>query len=341
PYRLLQRITVFITPSQAAAVLSLPLMTIYLLISGSSIPAIRSFIMISLFLFGLLIGRKGFWLNSLLLAAVLISVWDPSALLSLSFQLSFAAVLFIGLAVGCSERSPAEELADPRDKPGEIRGRAFSVLRSSFLISLAASIGTAPLVVYAFHYISLISPIANLLFMPLIGFLLLPVALLAAFVFLFTGHYPFSDLIGPVTDLALKGVSLLASVPFADLKVPAVPVISVISFYGGICLYFFFRQRHGWPQLRAMLVPSGLVFVSLFPVLSGSAGMAVTFLDVGQGDAAVIEASGKTVVIDIGRTGRETGAFLSYLGRRKVDALVLTHADDDHSAGASYLAGRF
>jgi competence protein ComEC len=62
-----------------------------------SYPAIRSFIMIVLFSLGLLLGRKGFWLNTLLFAAVLIVAFDPEALTDLSFQLSFLASLCIGL----------------------------------------------------------------------------------------------------------------------------------------------------------------------------------------------------------------------------------------------------
>ena len=62
PYSWLQRITLYFTPSQGAAALSLPFMLAYLALSGWSIPAVRSFIMISLFLIGLLIGRKRFWL---------------------------------------------------------------------------------------------------------------------------------------------------------------------------------------------------------------------------------------------------------------------------------------
>jgi competence protein ComEC len=80
PYRILQRITIFLTPSQAAAILCFPFMLAYLGLSGASTPAVRSFIMISLFLLGLLIGRKGFWLNSLLFAAFVIVAWEPKVI---------------------------------------------------------------------------------------------------------------------------------------------------------------------------------------------------------------------------------------------------------------------
>ncbi len=97
PHRVLQAFTLYLTPSQASALFALPFMFFYLALSGASIPALRSFLMINIFLLGLLIGRKGFWLNSLLFAAFVLCVWDPSALLSISFQLSFLAVFCIGL----------------------------------------------------------------------------------------------------------------------------------------------------------------------------------------------------------------------------------------------------
>src|SRR4030043_14057 len=87
PYRILQRITIFLTHSQTAALLCLPFMLAYLGLSGGSIPAVRSFIMIGLFLLGLLIGRKGLWLNSLFFAAFVLAIWDPKVILDLSFQL--------------------------------------------------------------------------------------------------------------------------------------------------------------------------------------------------------------------------------------------------------------
>ncbi|MGE5237575.1 MAG: ComEC/Rec2 family competence protein [Chloroflexota bacterium] len=136
-------------PVQTAAVFSLPFVTGYLGISDMGIPSIRSFIMITLFLFGLLLQRKGFWLNTLLCAACIILLIDPSALLNLSFQLSFIAVLCIGLAEE-AERKPAGQSgndAEPDDpsSPTDLHTRCktsacllkqcLSLPRSALLVS--------------------------------------------------------------------------------------------------------------------------------------------------------------------------------------------------------------
>lgn len=234
PRRILQRLTMYLTPSQIAAVASLPFMLMYLFISGASIPALRSFIMINVFLLGLLIGRKGFWLNSLVFAAFLICVWDPSAILTISFQLSFLAVFFIGYAFGEREEKPVNE---------RVPARVTGYLKNSLILTLAASLGTAPLVAYYFHYFSVISPLANLLITPFIGLVLVALSLLAAFSYIFTGYYPFQSLVALATDISIKGVTLFASIPFADIRMPAFPSVVIILFYTGILVYILSGKK--------------------------------------------------------------------------------------------------
>ena len=77
-------------------------------------------------------------------------------------------------------------------------------------------------------------------------------------------------------------------------------------------------------------------------VMSEKKDLSVTFVDVGQGDSAVMELPDKkTIVVDTGRTGKETAAYLRYQGKRDIDALVLTHSHPDHTGGMEYLMKRF
>jgi competence protein ComEC len=325
PYAVLQRVTLYFTPSQVAATVSLPFMLLYLLISGYSIPAVRSFIMITVFLVGLLIQRKGFWLNSLLFAACMICLWDPSAILSISFQLSFLAVFFIGVFVVDREQ----------EKTGG--SRVLRVLTGPLFLTLSASLGTAPLVAYYFHYVSIISPLANLLITPFIGFIVVPLSLVSAFTFIFSGHYPFTTVIAALYEASIKGVMFCASVPFADMAVPAFPLVLVIVFYAGIGVYLLGGRRSS-----LLVVPLLPLIFFLVVTAAGRRDMSVTYLDVGQGDSAVVKGfSGKTIVVDTGRTGREVEGYLRFIGKRAIDALVITHADGDHSGGMGFLMKRF
>ena len=328
PYGLLQRLTLCASPLQVAAVICMPLMFLYLGLSGGSLPAVRSCIMISLFLAGLLLGRKGFWLHTILLAASTFVLWDPVVVFSLSFQLSFIAVVFIGFAV--AKRDEGEGVKGKESKP-----TAF--VSSSLRLTLAATIGTAPLVAYYFHYLSLISPLANLLIAPLVGFIVIPLALISSFSYLLTGVYLFAPFVAAATDISLRLVRVMAQIPYADIAVPAFPLALILFFYMAFLVYLVSGRK------RVLLLVPFLPFLGylLFSLVS-PAGLSVTFLDVGQGDSAVIELpDGKTMVVDTGSTGRELAGFLTYAGKRRIDVLALTHSHPDHAGGLAYILERF
>ena len=331
PYQYLQRLTIWLSPSQVAALLSLPFMILYLGISGSSIPAVRSFIMISLFLFGLLIARKGFWLNSLLFAAVILVVWDPEVIEDLSFQLSFIAVFFLGFSL--EKKDKVDEASEPKEK----RGRIVRYIKEAVLLSAAATLGTAPLAAYYFHYVSLVSPLSNLVVVPLVGFVVIPLSLISSFAYIFSGYYIFAPLVSASSDLTIVLVKFFAGIPFADLRVPAFPPVLCILFYAGFILYLASKRNK---KLLALPFIPFCVYAIL--VISEKKDLRVTFVDVGQGDSAVMELPDKkTIVVDTGRTGREVAAYLKYLGKRDIDALVLTHSHPDHTGGLEYLMKRF
>ena len=377
PYRILQRVTIYLTPSQAAAIFCAPFMLAYLALSGASIPAVRSFLMITLFLFGLLLGQKGYWLNSLLFAAFMIVLWEPDAVFSISFQLSFLAVLLIGLAV---QKTGGER----------VYGKVSGYLRNALLMTLSASLGTAPLVAYYFHYFSVISPVSNLILAPLIGFLLIPISVVSCFLFLATGHFVFTPVVSFFADISIAAVKAMSSVPHASVAVPAFPPLLLVIFYPALIAFLVMNRlrRNGDPLIRlphadaspavgvdsrAENVPvrssvrngplgaytasgkmrwgkeSYFLVVSLLPiviyfflVISEKRELGVTFLDAGQGDSAVVEfPDGKIMVIDTGKTGRETASFLSYKGKESIDYLVLSHSHPDHAGGLGALRRKF
>ncbi len=361
PERVLAKITIVISPSQVAALIAVPALTLYLGISDLSYPAIRSFLMILLFLLGLLLGRQGMWLNTLLFAACAITAFDPEALSDLSFQLSFVAVLSIGLVTDWlrsrwqtrpDEGSPINPgnaaIAGNGDSLPKRCGR---VLAASVLVSCAATLGTAPLTALTFHYSSLIAPISNLVITPLIGFLILPWALAGSFIYLLFGVFPLPDLLGSSTGFLLGIVESAARWKWAAVRIEAFPALFLVIFYGILALLVLTRillpavTGRGKAILRSADAAVLLVLLALsfsWGMLQKRDGVLITFLDVGQGEATVIELpDNRVMVLDTGRAWQPVMNFLRFRGVRTVDALILSHAHPDHVAGFAALRRDF
>lgn len=323
PYNILIRLTIYLTPSQLSAILSFPFMLFYLLLSGSSIPAIRAFIMISLFLLGILISRKGYWFSFLALSAFIIVLWEPENIKSISFQLSFLAVLFIGFSI--------KEFEHEKEN-----SKIKRLIKKTLMITLFASIGTAPIVAYYFHYVSLISPLTNLLIAPVIGFIVIPLSVLSSFIFLFTGKFVFDSLISFFTDYSIQLIKIFADIPYSSVNVPAIPLIIIIFFYISFNFYFRFKRKY------LLVVPFIPIIIFIIVSLFKEKDLSVTFLDVGQGDSAVIQLPDNyVIVLDTGRTGYEAASLLRYLGKETIDVLVISHIHPDHTGGISYLLRNF
>lgn len=327
PFRILNRLTAYITPKKASAILTIPFMILYLFMSGFTTPAIRSYIMISLSLWGYLLGRKRVWLNSILFAAFIILVLQPEALLTISFQLSFLAVLFIGLAVNRSFDKESEQA---------FISKSLSYLRETFLVTNAALLGTLPIIMYVFHYIPLISPISNVISVPILCLIILPMAFLGSLIYLTTGWFPFSSILYFITETYIKMVGLLASIPYASIPVRQFPIIFIVLMYAGLLLFFSHRLR----RISLIILSITFVLILSFYFISGSISQ-VTFLSVGDGDAAVIETKNKTIVMDTGKSGKEVRNYLIYKGKDSIDAIILSHAESDHFGGLGLLLKNF
>jgi competence protein ComEC len=121
---------------------------------------------------------------------------------------------------------------------------------------------------------------------------------------------------------------------FVSVTVPAFPLLPVITFYVGLLLIMFQSKK----VYGAVLVPLSLVVMFGYAFLPDDTAFEATFLDVGQAESAVIKLPDKKVmVVDTGKDGKQTAAYLDYIGVDEVDALILSHAGYDHAGGIHYL----
>jgi competence protein ComEC len=156
--------------------------TFYLAISGGSIATQRAFVMIALVLAGRLFGRRALTLRNAALAAFLILLLTPEALLDPGFQMSFAAV--VALIAAYEELTRRRRRTDPREVAanGLILSGALKVglwLGAILMTSLIAGAATGAIGAYHFHRIAPLGPLINLIAMPLVTVLVMPMAVLA------------------------------------------------------------------------------------------------------------------------------------------------------------------
>ncbi|KJU84995.1 Competence protein ComEC/Rec2 [Candidatus Magnetobacterium bavaricum] len=270
---------------------------------------------------------------------LLSSLLSQRPFFTISFQLSFGAVFFIGLAVHRPTGNQLDQVDTTAYKPpaGFIQ-RLIVALKESLLVSVAASAGTMPIVVYYFHSCSVVTVLANLIVVPYTGFVIMPLVLLSSVVFALSGRFVLVGIINLTTARMLDIIGGMAAIPFASINVPTFAPVLLVLIYLSVFLFYRIRdKRVAWvPMLLVMLLFAGSYFYT------GNGEMRIAFLDVGQGDGVVVETpGGHVVVIDTGRTGREVEGYLRYRGKDEIDAIVLSHSDNDHSGGFFRLLDKF
>lgn len=335
-----------------AAGLTIPCIIVYAFIAGGGISVIRAAIMVITFLFSILLNRERNLLHTLALAAFLILIVSPPSLFDVSFQLSFLAVLSILYLVPRILQEFKQEGISLLLKTSW-KKNLLKYIRLSLLVTGVAILGTAPLVALHFNRFSPIGFFTNLFIIPWVGFLIVPLSLIASILSFF--FVPLANVLininGFITLILLKVLTFFASIPYASFFVSTPTIFEIILFY--LLLFLVVHLQKG-KKIRYLFVGLCLLFAldlafwnlrDLF-----QKDFKVTFIDVGHGDSILVEfPRGKKMLIDGGGLyedrfdiGKNVIApFLWKKKIRRIDTLVLTHPDPDHLKGLIFIASQF
>jgi len=342
----LERLSCRINPKQLAVVITLPLVVFYTLLSGAHVATVRSLMMITLYLLAVWFGHERQILIALGVSAGFTTLFNPMVIYDLSFQLSYVSVFAIALALQLTH-DLEEEWEDVQPLGEKIK----KWIKQYLLISCAATLATLPLVAYYFNQVAWLGVLANMVVVPFVGLFVVPLGILSSILTLVFGldHLPLAWLSQPILDGLSVLVRSLANTPGAEWHVASPALLAIAGFY--VCLLFALQYH----QLVLRLASTAVVIVLIVwwvwspRQIFHDDTLRTTFLDVGQGDATLLELpDGQTVLIDGGAAyerwdmGRMVvGPYLWDRGIRKIDHLVATHPQLDHVGGLAWIIQHF
>jgi competence protein ComEC len=312
----------------ASSLLTVGGVVFYVLLTGGSPPIVRAGLMMSLYLLALIVGRERDLANAVALAAFVLLLWNPLYLFDAGFQLTFVATGAILLALRRFDLSRLPRL--PR------------WVLASLLASTAATLATGILLAFHFNRVSLMGVVANLVMVPLGGCLTAVGMVYSLLLLCLPQGIPLLQLgVSSLSKGMITIASIFAALPLASIRLYTPTPLMVLTGYGllGLILFPGGRRRRLLLALTTVFL-LGQVGWKLFPL--ERAGIEATFLDVGQGDAIFLELPGRrTMLVDGGGSlddrfdigERVVAPFLWHRWVRRLDVVVLSHAQPDHIRG--------
>lgn len=277
-------------------------------------------------LFFLLGVNKVFYLNIrtldiLYLVFIILVIINPFIIYNLSFILSFTAAFFLIFSSDL------------------LKGKNYFV--SLFKVSLLSYFASLPLSIYYFGYTNLLGTILNLVFVPLVSFVVFPLTLLT---FIISKFYSILN----ITTNLLESLSLLFNKFKIIIYFPRINLIFVFIYLSILMLYIKFKKK-----ICLYLIIVLLIFFKIRPYMDNNTY--IYYIDVGQGDSILVVTPhlNKTILIDTGGivsfnknyksniVKNKTIPFFRRIGINKVDYLFLTHGDYDHAGEANELLSNF
>ena len=305
---------------ECSAIISLLAAAAYAALAGFSLPTIRALVMLAVIVVALLFRRGVNLLNSIAIALSLILIFDPLAIGSASFWLSISALLVIALGQYL------------------VHNQA-SWLKKLLTIQLLFSILFIPLTMLLFQQASPAGFLANLIAIPLVSFVILPLVLIASV--LAITQLSISAWLFQLADLIMSSLfgylHFLLDSGLGVFRSSGLPTLLLLCMATGLLLLMTPLNKNLWrPALLLVLLP-----LLWQPKSLKTGEYRVTVLDVGMGTSIVVETETHNLIYDFGpgnNQGFSAGdwvvkPYLQYRGIDDPDLMIISHVDRDHSGG--------
>lgn len=322
---------IFHCQKKLASFILIFILVIFAQVTGSQASVNRAVVMAIVGLTAVILERDRDMLNSFCLAALLLLLYDPGNLFNVGFQLSFAATLGIILFT-----PRLVSLLKPLGK----------VVGGSLAVTLGAQAAVTPLIIFYFHKFSIISPLANLAVVPLVGVI---TGVGFASYFLRLMFAPLGNMLIQLNHylliLLLAIVRLFDQFPYAFVYLVTPGIVTLAAYYGAL---WWWRTGYRQKYLAYSLV--GCVLMNTAVQKSVHQPLTVSFLNVSQGDSILVHLPGQTAVLIDGGGGldsryniadRRVAPFLWDQGISSLDTVILTHPHYNHVQGLLVVLDKF
>lgn len=322
------------------ALIGIPTMVIFAAVAGFSPSVTRAAIMMILMMVAMLIDRDYDGPTELAFACLVMLMVNPLVITSASFQLSVSSVVGIFLF--------RDKIQDwlcrlwSKDKYQKIK----KWITTSVALTVSAMTLTTPLVAYYYGTISLVSVLTNVLVLWVISFVFYGIMLVCLMGLIAPGvASAISWIIAWPIRYVLVVSKYFASIPLAAVYTRSVYIVLWLVFcYCLLVVFLLIRKRRPKVLLCCMVLGLCLAIMASWAELATD-DCRMTTLNVGQGQCIVLQSEGKTYLVDCGGTYDEDAADLAAetllsQGISRIDGLILTHYDRDHTGGVPYLLTR-
>ena len=324
-------------PLPLSSACSLLLLAGYGMLIGNPTTAVRALFMFGMTLGAKLLGRTYDFLSALAMAGILLLLDNPDLLMDSGFQMSFAAVIGMGTYV---------------EKQKELwrslkRGKKWKRFYDKIISGFSIWIFMLPVVLHAFYQVSVIGIVCNLLILPL-----MPVVLGSGFLSLLLGYQG----TGPGSLAGIPAYGIVRMYEYLGEMAECIPLgvwtpgkpsfLAIIIYYIGFmwaCILCskMNEKKTGKSTGKILMIQAAALLSGIFLMAAPwKKESRITVLDVGQGDGIVLQAEKTQILIDGGSSSREKVGkyvilpFLRHQGISQLEAIILTHPDEDHVNGA-------